>query len=162
MGQCDEQAACIRGTHVNIIWLMILILLGLLLFGAGAPTVEPPPPSTALMVEVNGHPGVILDVETYRHDVEGWTPGTADLQAAEDAVLAAPPGRREPQIDGYRQYVGIIENGQRKIAVNSMCMEIDGWTERYIEVADGGACFWNAVYNVDTGELESLIVNGDA
>ncbi len=148
---------------MRIAWIILIILLGFLLFGVEGPTrVEPPPPTVSSLVEINGHPGVILDVATYRHDVEGWTPTEADLQEAEDAVLAAPAGDRAPQIDGYRQYVGIIEDGQRKIVVNSMCMELDGWTESYIEVADGGSCFWNAVYNVDTGELESLIVNGEA
>ncbi len=145
---------------MRIVWIILIILIGLLLFGAEGPTGQPPTMST--IVEINGHPGVILDVATYRQDVEGWMPTEADLQEAEDAVLAAPAGDRAPQIDGYRQYVGIIEDGQRKIVVNSMCMELDGWTESYIEVADGGSCFWNATYNVDTGELELLIVNGDA
>jgi nitrite reductase/ring-hydroxylating ferredoxin subunit len=84
------------------------------------------------------------------------------LQAAEDAVLAAPSGVREPVIEGFRQYVGIVEDGDRKIVINSMCQHIDGWETSYIEVMDGGSCFWNAIYNVDTGEIESLIVNGEA
>lgn len=145
---------------MRLAWIILLMLLGLLIFGVEGPTAAPP--ATSFMVEVNGHPGVILKVATYRHEVDGWTPTLDDLQAAEDAVLTAPAGRREPQIDGYRQYVGIIEDGQRKIVVNSMCMELDGWTEGYIEVGDGGSCFWQAVYNVETGELESLVVNGEA
>ena len=55
-----------------------------------------------------------------------------------------------------------MEEGDRKVIVNSMCTEIDGWDSAYIEVADGGPCFWNALYNVETGELEYLIVNGEA
>lgn len=156
---------------MNIAWIIVLLFLSLLLFGTSGPVaqssnvavatvVAPPPAST--MVEINGNPGVILDVETYDHSLEGWTPAEADLQAAEDAVLAAPAGDREPQIDGYRQYVGIIDDGERKILVNSMCDEMEGWDEQYIMVMDGGSCFWNALYNVDTGELEFLIVNGEA
>ena len=148
---------------MNINWIILLLLL---LFGfvvgqrsdSGGVEVV----STAAMVEVNGNPGVILEASAYRPDAEGWSPDLASLQAAEDAVAAEPTGDRAPQLDGYRQYVGIVEEGDRKVIVNSMCQEIDGWDSSYIEVADGGPCFWNAVYNVDTGELELLIVNGEA
>jgi hypothetical protein len=147
---------------MNIIWLIIILLLGFFLIGSSGTTVDSPPAVTSAMVEINGNPGVILDATAYHRDAEGWSPDVASLQAAEDAVLAAPAGDREPQLDGYRQYVGIVEDGDRKIVVNSMCMEIDGWESSYIEVADGGPCFWNALYNVETGELEYLIVNGEA
>jgi hypothetical protein len=43
-----------------------------------------------------------------------------------------------------------------------LCEAPDDWKSSYIMVADGGSCFWNALYNVDTGELEYLIVNGEA
>lgn len=145
---------------MRLFWLILIILLGFILFGTSGTTVVSPP--AAPTVEINGNPGVILDASQYWGDVDGWMPDESHLQAAEDAVLAAPAGDREPQIDGYRQYIGIIEDGERKVVINSMCMEIDGWTESYIEVADGGACFWGAIYNVETGELESLIVNGEA
>ena len=147
---------------MNIVWIIILFLFGLILFGTGGPAIVSPPRTTNSMVEINGNPGVILDASSYRRDAEGWSPDIADLEAAEEAVMAEPPGPREPQLDGYRQYVGIVDEGERKVIVNSMCMEIDGWTEGYIEIADGGSCFWNALYNVDTGELEFLIVNGEA
>jgi hypothetical protein len=146
---------------MKIIWLIIIILLGFLLVVRSGP-IEPPPPTTTAIIEINGNHGVILDASSYRSNAEGWTPAIADLQAAEDAVLSEPPGRREPQLDGYRQYIGIIDEGDRKVVVNSMCVEFDGWTGAYIEVMDGGACFWHALYNVDTGELEFLIVNGEA
>ena len=146
---------------MKIVWIILLILLGVILFGTGIPMAGTTS-TTAAMVEVDGNPGVILDAADYRQEAEGWSPDLADLQAAEDAVRNAPAGAREPQLDGYRQYVGLVEEGDRKIIVNSMCMEIDGWTEAYIEVADGGPCFWNALYNVETGELEFLIVNGEA
>jgi hypothetical protein len=156
---------------MNIAWIIVLLFLSFLLFGTSGPVAQSPniavatvgaPPPLSSTVEINGNPGVVLDVASYSHDLQGWTPAEDDLQAAEDAVLAAPAGDREPEIEGYRQYVGIVENGERKIIVNSMCDEMEGWDEQYIMVMDGGSCFWNAVYNVETGELESLIVNGDA
>lgn len=146
---------------MNIIWIIILILLGFLLFGTSSTSVETSP-TTSAMVEVNGNPGVILDATALDPGAEGWSPDMADLLAAEDAVLVAPAIDREPQLDGYRQYVGIVVDGERKVVVNSMCVEIDGWTGAYVEIMEGGSCFWNAIYNVDTGELELLVVNGEA
>lgn len=149
-------------------WIVIVILI---VFGVGfivpasengETMVEVPPPSTVEMVEINGNPGVILEAESYRADAEGWSPSIGDLQDAEDAVLAAPAGDREPVIDGYRQYAGIVEDGERKIIVSSMCQEMAGWDKEWILIMDGGPCFWEATYNVDTGEMEMLIVNGEA
>jgi hypothetical protein len=65
-------------------------------------------------------------------------------------------------LDGYRQYAGLIENGDRKIHISSMCTEIGEWRSSAIIVMDGGSCFWIALYNVDTDEIESLMVNGEA
>lgn len=150
-------------------WIIILIFLAFLIFGTSGPaatrsggvdiaTVDPGPVGIA----INGNPGVILDVASYSRDHDGWTPSVVDIQEAEDAVPAAVTGEREPEIDGYRQYVGIIEDGELKIVINSMCHEVDGWDEEFIMIADGGPCFWNALYNVDTREMEYVIVNGVA
>lgn len=156
---------------MNIIWTIVLLFLAFLVFGTSGPVAQSPnvavatvvaPPPASSMIEINGNPGVILDVAAYDRDLEGWTPSEADLQAAENAVLAAPAGDREPEIEGYRQYVGIIEEGERKIVINSMCDQVDGWKDAYVMIADGGPCYWNALYNVETGELEYLVVNGEA
>jgi hypothetical protein len=157
---------------MSINWIIVLIFLAFLLFGTSGPaavsgpvieiaTVESQPEGTP--VEISGNPGVILHANTYWGDFDNWTPAVEDLRAAEEAVtIAAPLDGRDPVLDGYRQYVGIIENGERKIVINSMCMEFDGWEENFIQIEDGGPCFWEALYNVETRELESLIVNGEA
>lgn len=146
-------------------WFLLLLFGAFLLVGPSEPVevaraLVQVKPVTAT-VEINGNPGVILDVSAYSDGLDGWAPGEAQLQDAEDAVTAAADDR-EPVLDGYRQYVGIVEDGERKIVINSMCQAFEDWESEYIEVMDGGPCFWNAVYNVETGELETLIVNGEA
>jgi len=133
----------------------MLMLLFAVLFGTGATgTVAVANPE----VEINGNPGVILPATSG----ESWTPSEEHLQAAEAAVAAeALTADRPPVLDGYRQYTGIIVDGQRKVHINSMCQAFDNWRTTLIEIEDGGPCFWGATFNVETGELESLVVNGE-
>jgi hypothetical protein len=124
-------------------------------------------------VMVNGNPGVVAprhvasDLARSDDTVEGyWLPGEDVLARAEDAVQREAAGIADPEwapvLDGYRQYAGLIENGDRKIHISSMCTEIGGWRSSAVMVMDGGPCFWIALYNVDTDEIESLMVNGQA
>lgn len=152
--------------------LVMLSLFGLLASPAGIDHVAAKPGDWPT-VTVNGNSGVVAP----RDEAEGmvwseepvtgyWLPGERWLTRAEDAVLreakTIPDEERQPMISGYRQYAGYIVNGERKIFINSMCTEFDGWRSSGILVMDGGNCFWNAVYNVDTDEVELLIVNGSA
>ncbi|HWV23585.1 MAG TPA: hypothetical protein VNZ58_05305, partial [Thermomicrobiales bacterium] len=95
-----------------------------------------------------------------------WLPGVSWLEKAEEAVTVAasaiPDPARQPILGGYRQYAGVVVNGERKIFINSFCKEFGGWRSQYILVMDGGPCFWSALYDVTTGEIERLYVNGSA
>lgn len=123
-------------------------------------------------VTVNGNPGVVAPryaaSEIAPGAVDGyWLPTEAWLTEAEDAIVVEaekiPDEDRRPVIDGYRQYAGYIENGERKIAINSLCnVGPDNWKSQAVFVEDGGPCFWWALYNVDTGDVETISVNGVA
>lgn len=135
----------------------MLVIARVLVAGDGLPENNPE------IIFVNGNPGVVLDATSYRRDVEGWTPGMDDLQAAEDAVMTvAVRDDRDPFLFGYRQYAGFVEDGERKIVVHSMCQRLDGWDQKFLLVLDGGPCFWQATYNAETGEVETFYVNGQA
>ncbi|WP_417356361.1 hypothetical protein [Flavobacterium sp.] len=66
-----------------------------------------------------------------------------------------------------RQYFGYIdENGNRILIINCFWKNIDKmakklWLKDRITVADGGSFYWNVKYNLDTGELFDLKVNGN-
>ena len=65
-----------------------------------------------------------------------------------------------------RQYFGYIdENGNHILIINCFWKNVDKmakklWLKDRITVADGGSFYWNVKYNLDTGELFDLEVNG--
>ena len=152
--------------HILIVLFMIANVIGV---GFAAETGMPAREWHA--VSINGHPGVVAPRDAAPEfalgDAEGyWLPSERWLTDAEDAI-AIEAGQivdedRRPVLDGYRQYAGFIEDGDRKIAINSSCVELTSWRSTYVLVMDGGHCFWGATYNVDTGEVEHLVVNGEA
>jgi hypothetical protein len=174
----------------NWLWILIaLLLFGFYgLFGSGADVtdcstgdgcaVAPVVADRSMMewqpVTVNGNEGVILPPDAAPEllstfgwdDVEDfWLPTEEDLHVAEDTIgrhISRTPTMGDGMLEAYRQYGGFVENGERKIFVNSFCAEFDDWRSSVIFVMDGGTCFWQAVYNVDTGEIEHIAVNGEA
>lgn len=61
----------------------------------------------------------------------------------------------------YRQYLGIIIQGQRYVYINAACARLSAdWQHRFLDVCDGGACFWGVLYNVQTGHFSDLQTNG--
>ncbi|QEE50462.1 hypothetical protein FUA48_13025 [Flavobacterium alkalisoli] len=67
-----------------------------------------------------------------------------------------------------RQYFGYInEKGQHILLINCFWKNADQSDKKYwlngrISVLDGGSFYWNVKYNLDTGELFDLEVNGYA
>ena len=104
-----------------------------------------------------------------------WTPAEADVRAMEaalvpylrdvpeDAVGRVAPDLWE-RLPGYtRQYVGIVEEGRRLVFANVFCDAFGtDWAVEPIVVLDGGDCFFQVRYDVETGAFSGLIVNGEA
>lgn len=67
-----------------------------------------------------------------------------------------------------RQYFGYIDNNGQKILLINCIWKKDSndtknkWLKERIIVLDGGSYYWQVKYNVDTGELFDLVVNGYA
>ncbi len=151
---------------------LILLILAVASFGAASDVELDMPAREWHAVTIEGHDGVVIPRQEARElmgdNQQGiWLPSEERLAEAERAMrgVAKVDHRGEtvrPELDGYRQYLGFIEDGDRKIAINSFCTEISSWRSQYVMVMDGGNCFWGAVYNVDTGEVEGVRINGDA
>lgn len=60
------------------------------------------------------------------------------------------------------QYWGEIQNGKRVIVVNAFCANFRNWKTERVFVLDGGDCFFNLQYDVDSGTFLNLQVNGEA
>jgi hypothetical protein len=61
-----------------------------------------------------------------------------------------------------QQFFGYVVDGQQMIYSNYFCMEFEDWQTEFVFVLDGGDCFFQAVYDVVSGEIINLSINGDA
>lgn len=139
-----------------------------------------PAPAGFQAVETAGFEGVIVpaaEAEAFLLAFYGagasgyWTPGREDVLQLEErlpAFLQTSPDPRSPdlwqKLARYkRQYVGVIENGTRKIFVSAFCdtMGVD-WKREPVAVADGGDCFFEVQYEPDSGAFVDLYVHGES
>lgn len=119
-----------------------------------------------------------------------WNPSKKDIQIVRSAVEKSINDDRffmlKDPVEAYFydyyyfQYLPYQnKSGDQFIMVNAFCkqhfdiqlapIEIDGemvnlnlvWTKHFIEVADGGWCYWQMKVNVETGEYFDLHINGN-
>jgi hypothetical protein len=100
-----------------------------------------------------------------------WSPNMADIDGLEAnlpyvAEMKGYKGRccaaTMPPDTYYRQYVAVLQGGEKRIFINALCQvePTENWRDRFIGVFDGGNCFWHAMYNPATGHFSDLMVNG--
>lgn len=91
-----------------------------------------------------------------------WAPSRADIEALERRLAQLQPTIAEPS-KSERQYVGFESDGKRLIYINAFTLpdhsEMDPAREA-IRVCDGGAQFWGAVYDPQSGSFSSIERNG--
>lgn len=103
--------------------------------------------------------------------VEVFVPTEAEVAEAEGSLIAYLQTRTMAQESGLldsiadheRQYFGFETTTGRLLIVNGFCDRVgyDPATE-VIAVEDGGSCFWQGRYNLDTATWESVSINGEA
>jgi hypothetical protein len=106
---------------------------------------------------------------------EYWTPTEQDVLKLEEnlaAYLKKAAPERAPNLwtklpDYKRQYVGIVVGGRKRIYANFVCNSavaehFADWKSRPAQMLDGGACYFQVDYDVGSGELSDLQVNGEA
>lgn len=144
------------------------------------------PLSTFLVSDTSNNP-IVITTESYsgvifpanyvnlEYDVPSvdsyWTADSADIETLEYALplyleTHANYFRRDilAQLPNYaRQYVGFRVDGIDYIYLNAICATNDlDWQSEFIVVSDGGDCFFQVTYQLDTGEFSNLMVNGEA
>ena len=129
------------------------------------------------MVKTDDFEGVIFSAEnaaTTRVANQGesyWTPSQMEVLPLENRLglylqQTAPrtyPGPLRDLSEYKRQYLGVLANGQRVIHVNFFCNAhgLD-WSQEFVFVTDGGSCYFEVKYNVETGEFSDLSIHGEA
>ena len=112
---------------------------------------------------------LVTNGETLEH----WTPSENDVLALEDgldAYLQNNPDRFYggtpvwESLDDYnRQYIGMVLDGKKIIYANYFCDSIEtDWRKDFVFIMDGGDCFFQFKYDVDSAEFFDLQVNGVA
>lgn len=120
--------------------------------------------------EVTAYAGLFGDPKP---KVESWEPTVGDIDdlnsnLAQISALSDKEQDATRHIDApdqyFRQYLAVVTNGKKTIFVNAMCSVDAGqnWRKHLAFAADGGKCFWHAVYDPATQTFSNLIVNGRA
>jgi hypothetical protein len=150
--------------------------------GGPAATGEPGTPAGDGLVSGDGWRGVLLEADlgwlelpdgTLVEDVDSFRPTEEDVRRFEErlpAALATATNASDEAVTaddlgGYvRQYTGVEGGGARQLVVAALCRPDDfpEWQTSWIEVSDGGACFWDATMDLETGEILRLYVHGEA
>ncbi len=146
---------------------------------SAAPTTAPKTTSDGFVeVKTDTFDGVIfpsesageLGVREIDHQrVEGtWTPTPNDVTVFErglDAFVRLQGGADSKRIPAKltkykRQWAGFLAHGKRKIFGNFFCSEQPDWRHHVIEVDDGGDCFFQIEFDVDSKTYSDFSVNG--
>jgi hypothetical protein len=141
-----------------------------------------PGPSSPDTIAGDGWRGALLDAQldwlqledgTMLDDVTSFAPTEDDARRFEAQVGTAlvgadtRSGEEVPEdLDDYvRQYTGVESGSVRHLVVAGLCesyLSDDGWRYSWIEVADGGTCFWDATMDLGSGEIIRFSFHGSA
>lgn len=162
---------------------LLLTGLGVLLIGvcgAAALPLSQSADKTFEMVKTERFEGVIISREkgkSFAASDKFWTPSKRDVLKLEEKIgeylkKAASPASPDlwSKLPAYkRQYVGIVKNERKIIFTNFFCdsitsrlrdtMGID-WKSRPLGIEDGGDCFFNVWYDVDSETFSNLQISG--
>lgn len=107
-------------------------------------------------------------------DMEYWTPTEENVLAVEKELASYLQENPDQfyetgtpvweKLDEYnRQYIGIILDGKQIIYANYFCDSVEtNWRKDFVFVMDGGDCFFQFKYDVETAEFFDLQINGVA
>jgi len=89
----------------------------------------------------------------------------SEVERLRDPGRSQVNGGRIYNVDSYfMQYAGIIANGRKLIYISAFQGfqgAADTWRTRDVDINDGGASVWHAVYDPGTGEFSDLRLNGE-
>ena len=97
-----------------------------------------------------------------------WIPSVGNIQNFEKGLRAEmekfSSGKKlaVPLSKYKRQYFGILKKGHKVIFVNLFCGDESYWKEKAVWVMDGGNCYMQIKYDVQTGSYFDYMENGFA
>ena len=102
-----------------------------------------------------------------------WTPSENDIIILEESIAVylseksflfyGEPPEGEQLAAYQRQFIGIEHDGSRIIYGNYFCNSLGiDWRQKIVSVDDGGDCYFQVKYDVDSGMFTMLMVNGQS
>lgn len=169
----------VEGWYEMKLWKKLNLAMGILLLISLVSCSDPPLESPTLEVDQNW-------VIVTREQAEGmgvaswlvgsgnfWTPSVDDILKLEEKIaeyLSQNSNQfyRQPtvweRLDEYqRQFIGLERGGRQIIYGNFFCNNIGmDWRKILVIVDDGGDCYFQVEYDVESGLFIKLMVNGEA
>jgi len=132
--------------------------------------------NTPILVHRSDFDGVIFPADMrafqreFAREVRYWTPSKSEVLTAEKELipfLSRSNDARVKEILGKiktykRQYVGVFISGHKYVYFNFLCLAPKDWTRKDFIVSDGGTCFFNVRFSIETNTFSNLRVNGVA
>ena len=102
-----------------------------------------------------------------------WTPSVVDILKLEEEIAGylsqnSNQFYRQPpvwqRLDDYqRQYIGLERGGRQIIYGNYFCNSGGiNWRQELVIVEDGGECFFQVEYDIESALFIKLLVNGES
>jgi hypothetical protein len=122
-------------------------------------------------VLLNGYLDSIQPDDGDNQDATSFVPTEEDARQFEEQLPdVEPSGWNDPEpvdwSDYVRQYTGVEGAGERHLKVGGLCVDqldgFDSWEKSWVEVSDGGTCFWSATMDLASGEIIQFGFNGEA
>lgn len=127
---------------------------------------HPARPGRIVPASAKVRPGDFFDNEIDAN----WTPSSDDisrLEAGLAAHLTAKPPPRSSKLHErlssyHRQYVGLVMGGSRRVYASFHCKRPSNWDRQWAAVSDGGDCYFQVLWDAESGEYLRVTVNGEA
>lgn len=105
--------------------------------------------------------------------IASWEPTVGDMNDIEANLAQIPElSKKDPDpgshidntLEYFRQYGAVVIDGRKSILVNAFCAngqdKSGSWRKTLVIALDGGRCYWQALYDVQTARFIKLSVNG--
>lgn len=134
---------------------------------------ETAPSNCATQVTMSPTPIPPLAFQSVIFSDGAFTPAKATIAALENQLpnflaqnqkqFSAQKSPIAERLTQYKfQYWGEMQNAKRVIVVNAFCANFENWKTQRVFVLDGGDCFFQIKYDMDSETFFDLQVNGEA